>query len=115
MLASPWMNHWGARLVSLLLITLALGFCAPDRASAEAPALLGIVSDDARVTPACDTATDNDPGLPKSQTGLVPVSGDATAVAPVDAPQAAAVPLLPPAVPRHVALEVRASRAPPLV
>jgi hypothetical protein len=109
------MNHRGARLASLLLIALAFGFCAPDRASAEAPALLGIVSDDARVTPACDAATDHDPGLLRSKLGLVAISASAVAFALVDAPPAAAVPPLPPAGPRQVALEVLASRAPPLV
>jgi hypothetical protein len=115
MLASPRMNRRGARLVSLLLIALALGLCIPDRASAEAPAPHGIVSEDARVTPACDTTTDDEPGLPRSKPGLVAVSAGAVALALVDEPPAAAVLSLPPADPRHVALEVLASRAPPLV
>jgi hypothetical protein len=109
------MNLRGAQLVGLLLIALALAFCAPGPASAEPPTLPGIIGDGARPTPACDTATDDDPGVPQSKTSPAAVSGGGIAVAPIDSPPAAAVPPLPLAVPRQVALEVFASRAPPLV
>jgi hypothetical protein len=109
------MNHRGAQLISLLLIVLAFGLCAPDLASSEAPAPPGIVSDGAGVTPACDTANDDDPGLPTSKAALPAISSGSVAVALVDAPRAATVPPLPPAVPRQIALEVFVSRAPPLV
>jgi hypothetical protein len=108
------MNLRGAQLVGLLLIALALGVCAPGPASAEPPTLPGIVGDGARLTPACDTATDGDPGLPQSKTSLAAVSAGGI-VARIDSPPAAALPPLPLAVPRQVALEVFASRAPPLV
>ena len=115
MLASPVMNHRAAQLVSLLLIALASGLCAPDRSSAETPAPPGIVSDEARVTPACDIATNDDPSLPKSKTGVVAAGASAVAVAPVDAPPAAAAAPLPLAALHQIALEGLASRAPPLV
>lgn len=115
MLSSPVMNHRGTQLTSLLLIVLAFGLCAPDLASAETPAPPGIVSDGVGVTPACDTATDDDPGLPKSKAALPAITSGSVAVAPVDAPRAATEPPLPLVVPRQVALEVVAARAPPLV
>lgn len=114
MLASPLMNQRGTQLISLLLIVLAFGLCAPDGAAAETPESPGIVSDGAGVTPACDTGTD-DPGLPTSKAALPAITSGTVAVAPVDAPRAAPIPPLPLVVPRQVALEVLGSRAPPLV
>ncbi|MBI2202504.1 MAG: hypothetical protein HYU41_01430 [Candidatus Rokubacteria bacterium] len=113
MLASPLIHQRGTQLISLLLIVLAFGLCAPDSA-AETPTPPGIVSDGAGVTPACDTGTD-DPGLPTSKAALPAISSGTVAVAPVDAPRAAPIPPLPLLVPRQVALEVLGSRAPPLV
>jgi hypothetical protein len=115
MLVSTVMLHRGAQLISLLLIVLAFGFCVPDRASAHSSPLPGIVGDEARVTPACDTATDGDPGLPKAKTGLVAVSAGAIPAARVDASAPAAVAPVTLAAPRQIALDVLASRAPPLV
>lgn len=113
MLASPLMHHRGTQLISLLLIVLAFGLCAPELASAETPA--PPLSEGAGVTPACDTATDDDPGLPTSKAALPAITSGTVAAAPVDAPRAAPVPPLPLVVPRQVALEVLGSRAPPLV
>jgi len=110
------MNPWTARLVSLLLVALALVFCEPKRAAAATTPLPGIVSGaGAGFTPACGTAADGDLGLPKSKTNLAAVSTGAMVVALIDRTPAVDVPLLPWTVPHQISVEVLVARAPPLV
>src|SRR3972149_1258615 len=81
-----------ARALALLLITLAFGFCVPDRAAAEtlATPLRIVDADPAHTTPACDAASGDELGLPRSKTthATVPVHAvegaalDPTPVAP---------------------------------
>jgi len=63
------MGHLTARALALLLVTLALGFCVPGGAAAEAPAAPLRVADADRAHPtSCDAAGGDELGLPTPKT-----------------------------------------------
>lgn len=99
------------RLVAVLLVALALGFCAPEPSEAAGPLLHGIVSPEAQLTPECEAGPD-DPGAANAKTTVVVLSAGRSDIAPTD-PSGIAIPRVVSA-PRRVALDVAASRAPPL-
>ena|SRR3990167_394556 len=106
-----------ARALSLLLITLAFGFCVPAGAAAEtlATPLRIVDADHAHTTPACDAASGDELGLPRSKTTHATVAVHAvegaalhpTPVATVSPPSAGCV--------SRISRDVPVSRAPPLV
>lgn len=109
------MGHPTARRLSLLLITLALGLCAPegDATQVLAPPRL-VDADDARLTPACDAASGDEIGPPGSKTTHAIVAAGAAEGARLDPTPVATVLPLAPTVHGWVAGDVPCSRAPPL-
>ncbi len=101
------------RLVAVLLIAPALGFCPPAPSEAVGPVLPGIFSPEAQFTSVCDGGA-NDLGAANAKTSVVVLSAGRSDIAPAGRqPSGAAVPRVASA-PRDLALDVPASRAPPL-
>jgi len=106
-----------ARALALLLSTLVFGFCVPDEAAAEtlATPLRIVDADHAHRMPACDAASGDELGLPRSKTTHATVAVHAvegaalhpTPVATVSPPSAGCV--------SRISRDVPVSRAPPLV
>ena len=106
-----------ARALALLLSTLVFGFCVPDEAAAEtlAPPLRIVDADHAHRMPACDAASGDELGLPRSKTAHATVAVhavegvalDPTPVATVFSPSAGCA--------SRISRDVPVPRAPPLV
>ena len=106
-----------ARALALLLSTLVFGFCVPDEAAAEtlAPPLRIVDADHAHRMPACDAASGDELGLPRSKTTHATVAVHAvegaalhpTPVATVFPPSAGCA--------SRISRDVPVPRAPPLV
>ena len=101
------------RLVAVLLIALAFGFCAPEPSEAAGSPLPGILSPDAQLTSACDEATDQ-LGTTNAKTSAVVLSADRADIEPAAPEPSAAAVIRTVSAPDQVALDAPACRAPPL-
>ena len=101
------------RFVALLLIALAVGFCAPESSGSASRPLAGISSHEAQITPSCDGSAD-DLGVTIAKTSFVALDARRSDTAPADPEASAVASPYAASAPHQIALDVPASRAPPV-
>ena len=101
------------RLLAVLLIALALGFCAPEPSESAGLLVPGIFSPEPQFAPACDAGTD-DLGATSAKTTVVALSAGRSDIAPADPKPSSVSVLRAASAPHQLAFDVPTSRAPPL-